>query len=225
MLTREEIAQALPANLKSAATDQFTSMINNIALDPEVAEQVRNNFLDYSSVLKEGRYTLEAYLSAVTYVSFKMMDLTNHEAYAKTFPARYQRLLAQGTSSKDIAAYVHSYSKGKLVNAVMERCLIPPWVLNQDIFQKAINHQAYLMLNAESERVQQEAANSLLTHLKKPDSIKPTVNIDIKDTSGLNELKQTLSELAKKQIELIESGVGPKEIAASPLIEGEFTEV
>lgn len=225
MITREEVAAALPANLKSAATDGLVDLINNIAADPLVAEQVRNNFISYTSVMKDGRFKTEDYVHAVAYVSYKLMGHSNQEAYIRTFPNRYQALVAKNTTPKDISAYVSAYHRGKLVSLIMEQCLVPTWVLNQHLFQDAINQQAYLMMNANSEKVQCDAANSLLTHLKKPETQNFQLSMDVKESSGLNELNATLKKLAEMQVAAIEGGVETKLIASSPLVEGEFTEV
>jgi hypothetical protein len=78
-LTREMVERALPANLKSAATQAFTDQINQIVSDPIIAEQVRENFISYSRVLHEGKFKTEDYLHAVAYVSFKLMGMSNCE--------------------------------------------------------------------------------------------------------------------------------------------------
>lgn len=225
MLTRNEVEKALPANLKSSATQQITDLINNIAGDPLVAEQVRNNFISYAAVLKEGKFKTEDYIHAVTYVSYKLMGYNNQESYYRTFPQRHAALVAKGTSTKDIAAYVSAFHKGKLVNLVMEQCLVPTWVLNQDLFQKALNVQAELMVGAHSEKVRSDAANSILTHLKKPEAKGLDIRLGVDESSGLTELKNMLTQVAQTQINLIESGVTTKQIAAQPLIDAEVKEV
>lgn len=226
LLTKELVEKALPANLKGAVTQTLVDSLNNIASDPLVAEQIRANFISYTSVMKEGKFKTEDYVSAVTYVSYKLMGYSNQECYIRTFPARYQALVAAGRSAQDIASYVSAYNRGKLVNLIMEQCLVPTWVLNQDLFQKAINTQAELMLDQNiSPKVRSDAANSLLTHLKRPETQNMAIALEVKESSGLNELKETLKQLAQKQTELIESGVETKLIAAAPLIEGEFKEV
>lgn len=225
-LTRDDVARALPANLKGSVTDELVDTLNNIATDPTVAQTIRDNFVGYSHVLRgEGRFKTEDYLNAVQYVSYKLMGNTNKEAYIKTFPDRYKRLLAQGTADKDINGMISAYHRGKLVNLIMEQSLVPTWVLNQDIYQEAINTQARLMRTANSEKVQMEAANSLLTHLKKPEKTDFQLSIKTEDSSGMNELKESLKQLAQTQRELIESGVSPKQIAAQPLVEGDYMEV
>jgi hypothetical protein len=220
-LTVDQVARALPANLKNAATPSLVNKINTIVQDPIVAEQVRENFISYTKVLQEGKFKTEDYLHAVTYVSFKLMGMSNQDAYFRTFPQRHAQLVAKGTSSKDIAAYVSAYNRGKLVNLILEQTLVPSWVLNQDAYQKAINTQVDLMTNAQSEMVRTQAANSVLTHLAKPKEAGPLVNIDMGEQSGMNELKDMLVELATKQRNLISGGVSTKEIADQRLIEGE----
>ena len=218
-LTVADVSQAVPANLKSAVTQQFVDTINNVVADPDVAQQVRDNFITYASVLRDGKYRMQDYLNAVTYTSFKMMDMSNHDAWCSTFPQRYQALVAAGKSKKDISSHVSMYAKGKLVAAVAEASFIPTWILNRDIQQKAINRLADLMMNAASEKVQAEAASSLLTHLAKPKETGPLVNINMAESSGMNEMKDMLENLARQQQALIQGGATTKEIAGQRIFE------
>jgi hypothetical protein len=218
-LTLDNVKKAVPAKLKDSIEQSFVDKLNNLANDPIVADQIRNNFISYAHVINDGKFSIEEYLSAVKYVSFKLMNLTNVDSYARTFPQRYAGLLAKGTSQKDIASYVSAYNRGKLVNLILEQTLVPSWVLNQDIYQKAINTQAELMNNAKSERVKCMAADSILKALAKPEAAGPLVNIDMKETSGINELKQALVELAANQKKSIEKGIlTPKNIVEAEII-------
>ena len=225
MLTKELVEKAVPANLKSSITQQLVDKINTAVSDPIIAEQIQNNFISYTGVLRDGKFKAEDYLHAVMYVSYKLLGGSNLEAYVKTFPQRYTDLVAKGVSSKDVAAYVSAYNKGKLVNLVFEQSAVPSWVLNQHIYQEAINVQFELMRLASSEKVRTEAANSLLTHLKRPETIKSQIDINLKDSSGMSELKSTMEKLAAQQIELIQGGVTARQIAAVPIIDAEFVEV
>lgn len=218
-LTIADVSQAVPANLKSAVTQQFVDTINNVVADPDVAQQVRDNFITYASVLRDGKYKMQDYLNAVTYTSFKMMDMSNHDAWCSTFPQRHAALVAAGKSKKDISSHVSMYAKGKLVAAVAEASFIPTWILNRDIQQKAINHLADKMMNAASEKVQVEAAGLLLTHLAKPKESGPLVNINMAESSGMNEMKDMLENLARQQQALIQGGATTKDIAAQRIFE------
>lgn len=219
MLTIDQVKLAVPTTLKNSVTQQMVDTINNIATDPDIAEQIRNNFISYTSVLKDGKFKTEDYVNAVTYVSFKLMNMSNQEAYFRTFPAKHQSMIARGLPAKDIAANVASYNKGKLVNLILEQTIVPTWVMNHDLHQKAINVLADMMNVASSDKVKVEAANALLNHLTKPKEVGPLINLDLRDNSGMSELKKTLHELASQQQELMKSGVSVKAIAEHNIID------
>jgi hypothetical protein len=226
LLTKEMVEQALPPNLKNHVTQTFVDQINNLVQDPLIAEQIRNNFISYTAVMKEGKFKLEDYLNAVSFVSYKLMGYGNQDSYFRTFPNRHAQLIAKGTSNKDIAAYVAAYARGKLVNLILEQCMVPTWVLNQHVFQEAINTQAELMRDPDvSPKVRSDAANSLMTHLKKPEGKDFQINMDMRETSGITELKNALRDIAEAQQKAIQSGTEVREITAQPLVEGDYTEV
>lgn len=218
MLTKGDLVAALPAQFKNSVSDQLVDMINNVTQDDLVAENIRENFIHYSGVMREGKFKIQDYLNAVQYVTYKHMAYSNRDAYFKTFPNRHKELVAKGTSEKDISAYVSAYHRGKLVTLIMEQSFVPMWLVNQDNYQKAINVQVELMTTADSELVRTQAANSVLTHLAKPKDSVAAINIDMRENSGLNELRDTLAALAKGQLDAIAQGVSTKEIAGSSLI-------
>jgi hypothetical protein len=218
MLTVQEVETSLPPQLKANVSQQMVDELNNLSVDPIAAENMRNNFISYTGVMKEGRFKLEDYVFAVVYVSYRVMGHTNREAYQKTFPGRYSALTARGASEKDISSYVSAYNKNKLVNLILEQSLVPVWILNQDIYQQAINTQAELMLHANSEKVRSDAANSILTHLRKPETKQIELAIDVKENTGMSEMKDQLHQMAEMQRGLIESGIATKTIAHQPLM-------
>lgn len=213
MLTVDDIKEALPQQFKHLASQSLADTVNGLGLDPEFAEYVRDNILSYGHVLKDGRFKSEDYLSAVVYISFKAMGYTNQDAYKRTFPQRYQNLVARGCTEHEISGYVSSYNKGRLVNLVFEQTMIAPWILNRDVYQKAINTQAKLMLTAKSEKVRSDAANSILTHLKQPEALKIDLGVKMAEPDGLGELKNLLTDLASMQVGMIKNGVPTREIA------------
>jgi len=224
MLTIEQVTKALPTQLKTNVDQGFVDQLNKISSDPVVSQNIRENFISYSSILREGRFKIEDYTHAVAYVSYKIMGYTNKDAYIRTFPQRYQVLTQRGASDKDISSYVAAYNKNKLVNLILEQTLIPMWVVNQDIYQKAINTQADLMQNARSEKVRSDAANSLLTHLKKPESKKVELDIGMVDKTGLSELNEQLRRMTVIQQDLIHNGMTTKQIAHQNIVEAEVIE-
>ena len=226
-LTVEQFRQALPDKVKKSVNQELIDQINTTLSDPDMYEAYRDNLLSYTRVMSDGRFKVTDYISAVKYVSHKLMGCTNIEAYSKTFPDKIARFTAQGVAPKDIASYVTAYNKSKLVNLIMEQTLIPSYVLNQDLYQKALNVQAELMVSAKSEKVRSDAANSLLTHLKMPETQKVELEIGVKEDSAINALRATTMELARQQRMMLEAGaMNAQEVAHSRLvIEGEAKEI
>jgi len=223
-LTVAQFARVLPKAQKGHATQSLVDTINNIVSDPIVREAYRDNLLSYTSVMSNGKFKMEQYISAVKYVTHKLMGDSNILSYTKTFPDRYQRFLTENISDKDISSYVSSYNKNKLVNLVREQSLVPSHILNAGLYQEALNVQASLMNDEDvSSKVRSDAANSLLTHLKMPETTKIELDIGIKEDSVIDELRKTTLELVAQQKLMLRSGaLNPKQVAESPIIiEGE----
>ena len=219
MLTLDQFQLALPDKVKKSINQELIDQINNTLSDPEMFERYRDNLISYTKVMADGKFKVTQYIDAVRYVSFKLMGCTNIEAYTKTFPDKYQRFVQQGVSAKDIASYVTAYNKSKLVNLIFEQTLIPSHVLNQDLYQRALNVQADLMINAKSEKVRCDAANSLLTQLKAPEVKKVELDIGVKEDSSIAALRATTLELARQQRLMVESGaMNAQEVAHGKLI-------
>ncbi|MCD1628476.1 hypothetical protein K7I15_01010 [Marinobacter shengliensis] len=226
-LTIDQFKQALPATLKKSVNPSLIAEINNKLSDPDMYETYRENLLGYAHVMKEGKFKVSNYIDAVKYVSFKLMGKTNIDAFSLTFPDKIKRWQNQGLASKDIASYVTAYNKSKLVNLIYEQTLTPFWVLNQDVYQKAINTQLELMQSANSEKVRSDAANSILTHLKPPETRKIELDIGVKEDSAINALRDATAKLAEQQMEAIRSGKqNAQEVAHSSLLieEGEVVD-
>lgn len=224
-ITREQFEKVLPKHVKSRLTDDMITDMNNLLSDPVLRENFRDNLFGYTTLLSEGRYKLQGYIDAVKFVSYKLIGNSNLESYVKTFPDRYQRLVDEGASNETISSYATMYNKTQLVNKIYEQTLVPTHVLNADIYQKAINTQAHLMMHAKSEKVRTDAANSLLNHLKKPEKNKIELDIGFKEDKSIQELRDATMALAAQQRQLIESGsLTAGKIAESKIIEAEVVE-
>ena len=217
-LSIDQFKQALPDKVKKSVNQELIDQINTTLSDPDTYEAYRDNLLSYTSVMTDGRFKVTEYINAVRYVSHKLMGCTNIDGYIKTFPDKYQDFLARGVAAKDIASYVTAYNKSKLVNLIFEQTLIPSYVLNQDLYQKALNVQADLMVSAHSEKVRTDAANSLLTHLKMPEKHKVELEIGVREDSSIAMLRAATLELAKNQRLSMEAGqMNAQEVAHSKL--------
>jgi hypothetical protein len=223
MLTLNQVRDSLPAQHKQNITQDMVNQLNTLSKDPEEARYIRDNFVTFSQVLQEGRYKVGDYVKAVMYVSYKVMGKTNQEAYRLTFPDRYNNMAQAGRAQKDIASIITAYNKGALVTKIMERAMVPTWILNQDAFQAAINVQYELMMDTSgdvSPKVRSDAANSLLTHLKKPDEVKKSeLKIEIGLNDGMAALESALVDMSRKQKDLIEHdpNFSANDIASMPM--------
>ena len=218
-LDLDVLKKSLPDKYRNNVSQELLDNINNTLADPELYETYRDNFISYMSVLQDGKFKITDYLNAVKYCTQKLMGKSNTDAYIVTFPNRYQNMLQKGLTSKEMSSIITVYNKSKLVNNIMEQSMIPSWILNQDLYQKAINTQAELMLTAASEKVRSDAANSLLIHLKPPEVKKVELDIGVKQGSEVEQLRTIVAELAGRERRLIEAGViTAKENAESKLI-------
>lgn len=225
-LSIEQFRQVLPDRMKKSLNPEIVDRINAVLADPDMYEQYRENFLSYTSVMQDGRWTIDEYLSAVKYVSHKLMGRTNIDAYSITFPEKILRFQSQGVVAKDVASYVTAYNKSKLVNAILEQTLVPMHVLNQALYQQALNVQADLMVNANSEKVRSDAANSLLTHLKAPEATKIELDVKTKEDGSIAALRAATLELARAQKLALEAGaMNAQQVAHTKLVMGDVVDV
>lgn len=212
--------KVLPKGCRNALTDSMVNNINNVMGDVGLSQNYRDNLISYTSVMNDGKYKIQSYIDAVRYVSFKLLGSSNVDAYTKTFPDRYSRLIANSTSAKDITSYVSAYNKTKLVQGVFAQTLTPSHVLNADLYQKAINVQASLMVDSDvSPKVRSDAANSLLLHLKAPEAAKIELDINIKQDKTIDALRASTMDLVKQQRSMLEGGnLNAREVAHSNIL-------
>lgn len=228
--TAEALKAVMPKRQKHNITDSLVDELNNLVSDPEERRTFRENLISYASILEDPNVKLPDYVHAVRYVSYQLMGMTNQQSWIKTFPDRYQRLIDDGkiTEGDDVhlRATVSSYNKGKVVNAIREQSMIPTWILNNDVHQKAINRLAYLMVASKSEKVQADAAASLLTHLKMPETVKMKLDVEFKEDDSIKRLRKAVTDLAVAQREAIETGTSDAQrIAEAKLIDAEYERI
>ena len=227
-LSKAQFLKCLPKGSRGLLTEKLIEEVNNLIENTPLRESFRDNLLAYTHVLAEGKFKLKDYIRAIHYVSCKLMGDSNIDAYVKTFPDRYQSFIDNNYPVKDIHSVVTGYNKNLMVTKIMEQALVPTWLLNQDLYQKALNTAADLMLNARSEKVRIDAAATLLVQLKMPEAAKVHLDISVKEDDSITELRRSTLELVKQQRLMLESGaMSAKEVAEqriTKVIEGEVIE-
>ena len=224
--THESLQSALPVNVP--ITDEMLDNINNIMLNPDIAEAFRENLIGFASVLATPNASFSSYINAVKFNSFVIMDYTYRKAWEFTFPDRYKELVAQGATQKDIAAHVASYRRGKMVTKVAEQALVPSYIYNQVFFQEAINTQVSIMRDEDVlPRDRIAAAESVLKYTQVPDSMLGNkAELQEKGLSIIDKLASSMNQLVSMQQDLIENKkLTVLNVAKSKIYEGEFHEV
>lgn len=224
-MTEDEFKRCLPASLRGSVDDSIRQQLNDCLADPNTRETIAQNLLGYTDVISQGKFKLGSYISAIRYVSYKVMGNTNILAYQKTFPDRYSDMVANGVTPKDINSYISAYNKSKLVTLIYEAMMIPTYILNQDVFQEAINTQREIMNNDRySPMARVQAAKSLLDTLKPPELKKMQVDVSVKESDTIAQLQKTTQELAQLQLQQLKQGTSLQDILNQPIIEAEYDE-
>ncbi len=222
VITKEQLLRTLPKKFHNNVTPKFIEVLNSSITDPVFREIYRDNLLGFSTIIKDGKFKLQSYLDAVKYVSYKSMGSLDIDAYSKTFPDRYQRLVLEGTSQKAISSYATAFKKTQLVTRLFEQTMIPIHIGNADVFQRAVNEQAHLMVHARSEKVRSDAAHSLMTTLKPPVAKEIDLKVGVVQDKSLDELRGAMIDLVKTQKGLLEDKtLTPKQIASSRIVQEE----
>jgi hypothetical protein len=212
-ITRDMLTRCLPPKVHNSLSDLFIDSLNSNITDPNFREVYSENLLGFGSVLKEGKFRLQSYVDAVKFVSYKLLGSTDVEGYARTFPDRYQRLKDAGTDARGISSYVYAYkNKNQIVAKVFEQTMMPTYVVNADLYQKAINVQAELMMSAKSEKVRSDAAGWIMKELKAPEVAKLEVEIAT-SSSVTDEYEKSMLKMVRKQQELIAQGASVLSVA------------
>ena len=219
-LSIEQFKRCLPSNLKGNVTDSIVERFNEVLNDPIAREAIADNLLGFTNVISQGKFKLESYLYAVKYVTYKAMGDTNIQAYRKTFPQRVQDLIDKGVPDKDINSMVSAYNKSKLVTLLFEAMMIPTYILNQDVFQEAINVQRKLMLDPTVKPlVRCQAAKALMDTLKPPEVKQMELAVSVKETDTVTELRKATTELARAQIDALRKGGSLEAILNSKIVQ------
>lgn len=210
----------LPPAMRKQLTPELMHEISDVKGDVQLLESYRDNIIGHTHILRGSAYTLKDYAKACRFVTFLLLGESQKNAYIRTFPDRYKGFKAAGLTDKQISARTSMYASGKLVLQVREGAEAPVWLVNADNNQRAINKQVWLMDHAESERVQCDAANSVMTHLKRPEKIHLEVETGEKTNSVIGEVLGAAERIIAKQMEQIGQGMTAKQ-----LIDADITEI
>lgn len=213
MFSHDDIKNLLPSKKRGLVTESMVKTINDVAADPLISEEFKKNFITHKSIITSGKYSVAEYHNAIHFVTLILLEHSDIDAYAQVFPDRYARLIARGVTRSKMSSYVSNYKGGDMIVKLLEQTMVPTYILNAPLFQEALNHSRFLMLNAKSETVQQKAADSIMVQLKAPEAAKLEVDISVNKGEVVDDYEAVMREVAKRKRDAIVAGANVKEIA------------
>lgn len=229
-ITVEKLMDTVPKHAKRFITEEVVALLNRLQSEEgeAFAEAYKQNFISHTRVLNTGEFTMKDYINAVKFVSYRLLQHPDIDAYMLTFPDRYAKLMerwrAEGLEDGDIRAnkispYVSMYKKNALVVKITEQALVAPHVLNAPMFQQALNIQMEIAMTARSEQVRSMAAESVMKYTKAPEVAKIEMDVAIKGGDEVAALRDEMARLAELQLKQIESkNMTSKDVAHSKLL-------
>lgn len=222
----EAVKRLVPKNQRGMITPEFCDKVEKSVNDPVLAEQIKNNFISYLNVLSTGKFSMDEYLNAVKYVSFKLLNYTNRDAYAATFPDRWERMVKEGVEEKRMDAYVAMYNKSKLVVAIYEQTIVPTYVLNAPLHQEALNVLAKMIKDPSVRGMAKvKACEAILTHTKQPEIVKGELTIGLQENETIAELREVTEQLANTFRASIGKGKTLQDVAEAQIIDVKVEEI
>lgn len=213
MFTYEQLQGLVPQKQRNIVTEEFVETINKVAVDPTYGDEFKENIVSYSTILSQGKFTMDEYMNATKFVTLLLLEHKDIDAYKETFPDRYDRLITKGLTRSQISPYATNFKKTKLVAQILEQTMMPTYVLNAPLYQEALNHTRMLMLTAKSETVQQKSAEALMVQLKAPEAAKLEVDVSINRADVVNDNEAIMRQLAAEKLKVIALGGDVKAIA------------
>lgn len=201
-------------------TPSLVKKLNEICSSVELAESFKENIITYNSVLTKGAYSPAQYVSAVQYVSYRLMGQTSTTAWQKTFPDRYAVLLSKGANSKTIGSHASAYNRTKIVSTITEQSLVPSHVANFHYHQEALEVQVGIMRDETvGAKTRSDASKVVLEFTSMPEAlISNKEEISGKGLDIIAELARSVKTLAEsKQTSIIEGKTTAKALAAEAI--------
>jgi len=219
----QTLKDIVPKKYARFVADDLVDELNSLIADAEYGEQFKEEFLTHTNILEHNsNWSLEKYKNAIKFFSLVQQEMSLVDAYCAVFPNRLKARYARGESKLNMGGEASRYNSSELVNKIRQQALVPLHLVNQGLLQQAINKQAQLMMHAKSEMVQQKASETLIRELRPPETSKIELDIGVKQSDTIADLRKAAEDLAMAQLNNIKAGVAVKTIAESRIIDAEI---
>lgn len=223
MIHVDTVRKLLPKAQRNMITQEFLDRLEASISDPDIADSFKDNFITYLNVFSNcKKVKMEDYISAVKFVSYKLLNYSDIDAYALTFPERFKRLKDKG--QEQIYAFASMYSRNKIVTQIFEQTMVPSYVLNAPLYQEAINKLVEMIRNPSTKgMVAVKACEAILQHTKPPEVVKNELSINIEQSEAITELRELTEQLAEQYRDVLNNKkMTLKEVAESPIVDTSY---
>lgn len=180
---------------------------------------VGDNLLSYKDVLLSNRCTTSSYIDAVHFITHKLSGLDSLESYQLVFSSKAREFRSSGVTESELRRKANVYNSSRIVAKVAEVSLVPSYILNNHLFQEALNTQVMIMRNDEASfKVRSDAASEVLKHTQIPETLfnnKEELSEQVSDVIGL--LSKAANSMASAINNNIKRGGDLRDIAESKI--------
>jgi len=218
-VTVDKIKKLLPKNTNIAVTEEVVALVNSMEEDTGLPqEMLEEDLMSYMHLLGGTRGVgVRDLVNAIKFCNLKR-NYDNKEAWAITFPDRYDRLVE---GNKQVDNHVSMYNSSKLVVAVDKEMLIPIHLMYASHFHKATNELYKIGVlgkggkNAEGKEmtvtpmVRVQALKELTNITKPPEEQKLSISVNPGEAamSAQEEMNLQLKAIVSHQKKQIDSGM------------------
>ena len=211
-ITVEKLRSFIPKGYHASVTEDIVKMINSMedssGLPQEYMEERLMSSLHLLKVVRGS--SIEQLVNAIKYCNLKR-NMTNIKAWAITFPARYDKLIAAG---KQVDNHVSMYNGSDLVVEIDKGMLLSACIQYMPENRRAMQRLVELMegQGANGEQagpmVQYNAAKTIVEMTTMPEDMNVNLKIgmDEESKSVTQTLSEQLSRMADIQMQKLKAG-------------------
>ena len=211
-ITVEKLRNFIPKGYHASVTEDIVKMINSMedssGLPQEYMEERLMSSLHLLKVVRGS--SIEQLVNAIKYCNLKR-NMTNIKAWAITFPARYDKLIAAG---KQVDNHVSMYNGSDLVVEIDKGMLLSACIQYMPENRRAMQRLVELMegQGANGEQagpmVQYNAAKTIVEMTTMPEDMNVNLKIgmDEESKSVTQTLSEQLSRMADIQMQKLKAG-------------------
>jgi len=219
-MTLDVLKAALPKGRKNVVNQELVDLINDAEDRGDFDGMLEDKFISLSGILSSGRYKIKDFIKATEFACYYIQTEDQADSYQKTFPEKMKRRIMAGKSAYANGA-PSMYFSNQLVQDILAQIQLSDSLIHGQKRTEAYAKLYQLMSDPKSSpRIQMESANSLITHLKVPDTQKVELEIDVKKDESAIALESKLLELATLQEEAFRNGASISDLQKITYKEG-----